>query len=280
MTIPRVVLSRCSPASRTPASGTFSPTGSATTLRRSATWLPPDAAVSELLRRLSRRRCRDPVVDYHTGGEPFRIVTGGVEPLAGATILERRRDALERLDHVRRLLVNEPRGHADMYGCHVVAAERRRAPTSASSSSTTRATRRPAGTGRSRSSPGRSTKASWSGTRARTASSSTFPRGGSRPSRSSTDGRVRSVTFRNVPVVRLGHGLEVGGLDVDVAFGGAFYATLRERVEPARAAAPDRARPRDQARPRGASTRSCIRSSRSFATSTASSSGRRRSGRR
>ena len=60
------------------------------------------------------------VVDYHTGGEPFRIVTGGVEPLRGETILDRRRDALERLDHVRRLLVNEPRGHADMYGCHVV----------------------------------------------------------------------------------------------------------------------------------------------------------------
>ena len=59
-------------------------------------------------------------VDYHTGGEPFRIVTGGVEPPEGTTILERRRDALERLDHVRRLLVNEPRGHADMYGCHVV----------------------------------------------------------------------------------------------------------------------------------------------------------------
>ena len=51
-------------------------------------------------------------VDYHTGGEPFRIVIGGVEPLEGATILERRRDALERLDHARRLLVNEPRGHA------------------------------------------------------------------------------------------------------------------------------------------------------------------------
>ena len=59
-------------------------------------------------------------VDYHTGGEPFRIVTAGVEPLRGATILDKRRDALERLDHVRRLLVFEPRGHADMYGCHVV----------------------------------------------------------------------------------------------------------------------------------------------------------------
>ncbi len=59
-------------------------------------------------------------VDYHTGGEPFRIITGGVPRLEGATILERRRFALERLDHVRRFLVYEPRGHADMYGCHVV----------------------------------------------------------------------------------------------------------------------------------------------------------------
>ncbi len=59
-------------------------------------------------------------IDYHTGGEPFRIIVGGVPLLEGSTILERRRFALERLDHVRRFLVYEPRGHADMYGCHVV----------------------------------------------------------------------------------------------------------------------------------------------------------------
>ncbi|HEX2296744.1 MAG TPA: proline racemase family protein [Actinomycetota bacterium] len=57
--------------------------------------------------------------DYHTGGEPFRIVTGGVPPLEGATILDKRRYAHEHLDDVRRLLVYEPRGHADMYGCFV-----------------------------------------------------------------------------------------------------------------------------------------------------------------
>jgi proline racemase len=62
-------------------------------------------------------------VDYHTGGEPFRIVTGGVPRLEGRTILERRRDAAERLDHVRRLLVFEPRGHADMYGGFVTEPE-------------------------------------------------------------------------------------------------------------------------------------------------------------
>jgi proline racemase len=54
--------------------------------------------------------------DYHTAGEPFRIVTGGVGPLEGRTILEKRRWAADHLDDIRRLLVNEPRGHADMYG--------------------------------------------------------------------------------------------------------------------------------------------------------------------
>ncbi|MEA2536422.1 MAG: proline racemase [Chloroflexota bacterium] len=58
-------------------------------------------------------------VDYHAGGEPFRIVTGGVRPLEGRTILERRRFAREVLDRVRHLVVDEPRGHADMYGCFV-----------------------------------------------------------------------------------------------------------------------------------------------------------------
>src|SRR6476660_2826292 len=58
-------------------------------------------------------------VDYHTGGEPFRIVTGGVRALEGHTVLERRRFAGEVLDRVRRLVIDEPRGHADMYGAFV-----------------------------------------------------------------------------------------------------------------------------------------------------------------
>jgi len=40
-------------------------------------------------------------------------------PLPGATILDKRRYAAEHLDDVRKLLVFEPRGHADMYGCFV-----------------------------------------------------------------------------------------------------------------------------------------------------------------
>ncbi|NBO52852.1 MAG: proline racemase [bacterium] len=56
------------------------------------------------------------VLDYHTAGEPFRIVVSGYPELAGTTILERRRSALQQHDHLRKMLMWEPRGHADMYG--------------------------------------------------------------------------------------------------------------------------------------------------------------------
>ena len=53
-------------------------------------------------------------IDYHTGGEPFRIVVEGAPTLEGRTVLERRRWAIANLDGIRHLLVDEPRGHADM----------------------------------------------------------------------------------------------------------------------------------------------------------------------
>jgi proline racemase len=61
-------------------------------------------------------------VDYHTAGEPFRIVISDLGEIAGANVRERRETATatERIDRVRRLLCHEPRGHADMYGCFVV----------------------------------------------------------------------------------------------------------------------------------------------------------------
>ncbi len=64
------------------------------------------------------------VTDYHTAGEPFRIVTDGLPEIPGATVLDRRTFAQnsDDVDAVRQLLVNEPRGHADMYGGFVVPA--------------------------------------------------------------------------------------------------------------------------------------------------------------
>lgn len=56
------------------------------------------------------------VVDMHTAGEPVRIAEAGFPPLVGNTILEKRRDALTRFDHLRTMLMLEPRGHDGMYG--------------------------------------------------------------------------------------------------------------------------------------------------------------------
>ncbi|WP_141575978.1 proline racemase family protein [Actinomadura sp. WMMA1423] len=55
-------------------------------------------------------------VDSHTEGMPTRVVTGGVAPIPGATMAERRRHAAEHLDGLRRFLVDEPRGHPAMSG--------------------------------------------------------------------------------------------------------------------------------------------------------------------
>ncbi|QKW06532.1 proline racemase family protein [Streptomyces sp. NA04227] len=55
-------------------------------------------------------------VDSHTEGMPTRVVTGGVGPIPGDTMAERRRYAVEHLDGLRRFLVDEPRGHSAMSG--------------------------------------------------------------------------------------------------------------------------------------------------------------------
>lgn len=61
-------------------------------------------------------------LDYHTCGEPVRIITSGYPELKGATILAKRRDARENHDHLRCAMMLEPRGHAGMYGVIPVAA--------------------------------------------------------------------------------------------------------------------------------------------------------------
>src|SRR5581483_8934551 len=56
------------------------------------------------------------VVDMHAAGEPVRILESGYPSLTGATLLDKRREARERFDHLRRRLMREPRGHGGMYG--------------------------------------------------------------------------------------------------------------------------------------------------------------------
>jgi trans-L-3-hydroxyproline dehydratase len=69
------------------------------------TWQPPDDWM------------RITTIEAHTAGEPLRIITGGLPPIPGETILAKRRYAREHLDSLRTALMWEPRGHADMYGC-------------------------------------------------------------------------------------------------------------------------------------------------------------------
>ena len=172
------------------------------------------------------------VADYHTGGEPFRIVTSGSPPIEGETILDRRRFALEHVDHVRRLLVHEPRGHADMYGCHVVPPNDAGADLGVvffhNEGYSTAC--------------GHGTIAlvTWAldeGVLERSEGVNRVlvdvPSGRLETWATVEGGRVRSVRFRNVPSFVWGRGIDAGGHVVDVAFGGAFYATLPERVEPA-----------------------------------------------
>jgi proline racemase len=162
-------------------------------------------------------------VDYHTAGEPFRIVTG--QELRGTTILEKRRDAHERLDHLRKLLVNEPRGHADMYGCFVTEPEDGGADLGVvffhNAGYSTAC--------------GHGTIAlvTWAidtGFVAGPRVVVDVPSGRLETHARIEGGRVRSVRFCNVPAFVWGTDVLPG---VDVAFGGAFYASVEERVDAA-----------------------------------------------
>src|SRR5438067_4466534 len=73
-------------------------------LERARAWRAPE----------SWRKVR--TIEAHAAGEPLRVVVEGIPPIPGATILEKRRFAREHLDDLRRTLIFEPRGHADMYG--------------------------------------------------------------------------------------------------------------------------------------------------------------------
>ena len=60
-------------------------------------------------------------IDYHTAGEPFRIVAKPPVEIVGDTVANRRVYAMAsaEVDGLRKLLCFEPRGHADMYGCFI-----------------------------------------------------------------------------------------------------------------------------------------------------------------
>ena len=165
-------------------------------------------------------------VDYHTAGEPFRIVTG--QELRGRTILDKRRDAAKRLDDLRKLLVNEPRGHADMYGCFVTEPEDADADlgvvffhnagySTACGHGTIALVTWALETG----------VVEVTGDETRVVVD--VPSGRLETLARMRGGDVLGVRFRNVPSYVWGTDVLPG---VDVAFGGAFYASVEESVDP------------------------------------------------
>lgn len=55
-------------------------------------------------------------VDSHTEGMPTRVITGGFKPIPGETMNDKRLYFQKNLDHLRQLLMTEPRGHGAMSG--------------------------------------------------------------------------------------------------------------------------------------------------------------------
>ena len=175
-------------------------------------------------------------IDAHAGGEPLRLIVDGFPAPRGNTMLEKREWVRRHADHLRRALMLEPRGHADMYGAvltepvspgshagvlfmhnegystmcgHGIVAVTtivlERGLLLPGGDGTTVVYDAPAGT-----------------IRARAKRSATGEAGGA--------GRVESVAFLNVPSFVLHGGLvvKIGSrqLRADVAFGGAFYAIV------------------------------------------------------
>lgn len=169
--------------------------------------------------------------DYHTAGEPFRIVTGGQPEFGGTTILERRAWAAENADDVRALLINEPRGHADMYGCYIVP------PNDAGAQLGTIFFHKDGYS--TACGHGTIALATWAVESGRvmaavdgeTPITIDVPSGRVLARVSCTSGSVRSVTFQNVPAWVSARGLAVrtsaGDVSADLSYGGAFYASAR-----------------------------------------------------
>ena len=174
-------------------------------------------------------------VDSHTEGMPTRVITGGVGPIPGATMLERKLRFEAERDDLRLLLMREPRGHAAMSGAILQPPTRDgrrlgravhrglRLPADVRARDDRRRHRaRRDRHGRGDASP-------------RPSCGSTRPAGPGRGARArSQDGRARPVTIRNVPSFlhardRSRSSTALGEVPYDMAFGGNFYALVDGR---------------------------------------------------
>jgi proline racemase len=164
--------------------------------------------------------------DYHTAGEPFRIVAEGGVEIPDGSVLARRDHALasKEVDRIRRLLCHEPRGHADMYGCFVVPADDDGADFGAlfwhKDGYSTACGHGTIALGAWAVDSGRVDAPDDGEVEVRidVPSGRVVARVGRRA------GAVERVAFRNVPAYVIARGVAYGDARVDVAYGGAIYA--------------------------------------------------------
>ena len=166
--------------------------------------------------------------DYHTAGEPFRIVDAGLPEIPGETVRDRREHAArsEEVERIRRLLCHEPRGHADMYGGFIVP------PDDAGAAFGVLFWHK----------DGYSTACGhgtialgvWAVESGRVTASRDgevdvpidVPSGRVVARVRCANGAVESVAFRNVPAFVVARSVAVDDVAVDIAYGGAHYAFL------------------------------------------------------
>jgi proline racemase len=168
-------------------------------------------------------------IDAHAAGEPLRIITAGVPPLPGVTVLDRRRYMAEHYDDLRRTLLFEPRGHADMYGAVLTPPV-----TPGADFGVLFLTNEGYSTMCGHGVIALTTVLLETGMvprrEPRTEVVYDSPAGLIRASAEIEGDRVISVAFRNVPAFRYAQGLDlttsVGPICADVAYGGAFYALV------------------------------------------------------
>jgi proline racemase len=167
--------------------------------------------------------------DWHTAGEPFRIVEN--VPTHGATVAERRVEAITgEADGIRRFLCLEPRGHDDMYGGFISPGDDEGADfgvlfwhkdgfSTACGHGTIALGAWAVRTGRVPSDPDGETVVAID-----------VPSGRVQARVRQNGGRIEDIVFRNVESRVLERGIALttsrGKVVVDLVFGGAVYATL------------------------------------------------------
>ena len=167
-------------------------------------------------------------VEVHAGGEPGRVIVGGVHDVPGATMLEKRNHLWREGDRLRRLMLREPRGYPAM--CANVLLP----PTSAEADAGYVIMEQAEYPAMSGSNTICTATVLINERLVRVTEPITelvleAPAGLIRISAAVDDGRAIAITFENVPafVHRLDVPVEVpqvGTVSVDVAWGGMFYA--------------------------------------------------------